>query len=270
MGATDSYQLDDLSSSIDELAIWFIENFDTYEIDIQSALADTRKYGLEFNIDYYIDLKDFLEHLSISDSDYLDIKNSILGYIENAVIADVSLEGHPSCGFNFYFPNKKVDYNNALRYDHALPSSYEETLFAQNTNWDEFLLKYLDLFANTPPDNPQINGPNEGKPNEEYEFSITADDSQGDSVCYLIDWGDGTKQWTDLDSPGEEIIVKHIWESEKTYEIKVKSIDQYCAKSDWSTLKINIPRQRPTHNNLLLDFFTKLYPILKIILDIIK
>jgi hypothetical protein len=55
------------------------------------------------------------------------------------VIAKVTLEGYPSCGFNFYIPNKKDDYNDALRYDHALPSPYEETLFAIDTNWDEFL-----------------------------------------------------------------------------------------------------------------------------------
>ncbi len=270
MGATDSTKLDDLSMSIDELADWFLDNIDTYKSDIQTALEETRRYGLQFYIDYFVDLKDFLEHLNISDSDYLEIKNSILNNIEDSVIACVTLEGYPSCGFNFYFPDNKNDYNNALRYDHALPSPYEETLFALNTNWDEFLKTYLDLSDNTPPDIPTINGPDEGVPNEEYEFTLSADDLQGDNVCFYIDWGDGTFEWTDLDSAGEEIIVKHIWESKKSYEIKVKSIDQFCAKGEWGKLEINIPRIKTANDNLLMCLFYRFinsFPILKILMQ---
>jgi hypothetical protein len=270
MGATDSNKIDELSMSIDELADWFLDNFDTYNSDIQTALVETRRYGLEFNIDYFVDLKDFLDHLSITDSEFLNIKNSILNNIEETVIANVTLEGHPSCGFNFYFPDIKNDYNNALRYDHALPSPYEETLFALNTDWDEFLKKYLDLEDNTPPDTPTINGPDEGSPNQEYEFTISADDSQGDNICFYIEWGDGTFEWTDLDTPGEDIILKHTWETKKSYEIKVKSIDQYCAGSDWGKLKIDIPRSKAANANLLLNLFRRfvnIFPTLQILLE---
>jgi FlaG/FlaF family flagellin (archaellin) len=144
-GATESAQLLTLADAIDDLAVWFIEHLDAIKDDIQSALSETRIYGLQFNIDYYVDLKDFLECLTIDNSDYLDIKNMVLDNIEESVIAKVTLEGYPSCGFNLYFPNKKDDYNNALRYDHALPSPYEETLFALDTNWDEFLKIFLDI-----------------------------------------------------------------------------------------------------------------------------
>ena len=151
-----------------------------------------------------------------------------------------------------------------------MPSSYEETLFALNTNWDEFLKAYLDLTDNTPPDTPTINGPDEGIPNEEYEFTLSADDLQGDNVCFYIDWGDETFEWTDLDSAGKEIIVKHSWESKKIYEIKVKSIDQFCAKSEWGKLEINIPRRKTANDNLLLSIFyrfTYSFPILKILMQ---
>ena len=143
MGATDSLVLDELATGIDNLALFLIDNIDLYKHDIQLALGDTRIYGLQFYIDYYIDLVDFLEHLSINDPDYNSIKNDVLNIVENAVVSKVTLEGYPSCGFNFYFPNNKDDYNDALRYDHALPSPYEKTLFAIGTNWDEFLKIYL-------------------------------------------------------------------------------------------------------------------------------
>jgi hypothetical protein len=252
LGATDSIKLDDLAISIDELAVWLSENIDMYKGDIQSALEETRTYGLAFDIDYYMDLKDFLEHLSIDDPDYLEIKNTVLNNIEETVIAKVTLEGYPSCGFNFYFPNEKGDYNDALRYDHALPSPYEETLFAIDTNWDEFLKTFLDILDNAPPDIPTIDGPGKGKPNEEYEYILSADDPQGDNVCFYVDWGDGTTEWTDLDSSGEETTVSHTWESKGTYEIKVKSIDQYCAESDWGILSVSMPKSRESNT---LSFF---------------
>ena len=262
MGATDSTKLDDLAMSIDELAVWFYENIDLYKDDIQSALEESRKYGLEFDIDYYVDLKDFLEHLTIDDSNYLDIKNTVLDNIEEFVIAKVELEGYPSCGFNFYFPNEKDDYNDALRYDHALPSPYEETLFAIDTNWDEFLKIFLEITDNTPPNVPIIDGPHQGKPNEIYEYILSADDPQGDNVCFYVDWGDNIKEWTDLVSSGEETTVSHTWHAEGTYVIKVKSIDQYCDESDWATLEISIPKTKILYRFPLLYKFFEEFPLL--------
>ena len=265
MGATDSTKLDDIAMSIDELAIWLYENIDTYKDDIQSALEETRKYGLQFYIDYYIDLKDFLEHLTIDNSDYLDIKNTVLDNIEESVIAKVALEGYPSCGFNFYFPNEKDDYNDALRYNHALPSPYEETFFAIDTNWDEFLKTFLDIPNNTPPDIPTIDGPSKGKPNEEYKYILYADDPQSDNVCFYVDWGDDTNEWTDLVSSGEETTVSHTWDAKGTYEIKVKSIDQYSDESDWATLEVSMPKNKIINNLFLrlLENHPRLFPILR-------
>jgi hypothetical protein len=267
MGAIDSSILNDLSSSIDELAVWLLDNINLYESDIETAIDETRKYGLQFNIDYFVDLKDFLEHLTIDNSDYLEIKNSILNNIESTVIASVTLEGHPSCGFNIYFPNIKEDYNNALRYYHALPSPYEQTLFAEDTNWDEFLKTFLDLTDNTAPEIPNIDGPNNGKPGKEIEYKLSADDPQGDNVCFYVNWDDGTGEWTNLDSPGEEIKVVHTWELEGTYDIRLKSIDQYCVDSDWAELTVTIQKNKAFNFNFnLLQRFLEQFPILQKIL----
>jgi len=267
LGATDSTKIDDLTISIDELAVWFNENIDAYNDDIQSALEETRRYGLTYNIDYYMDLKDFLEHLTIDNSDYLEIKNIVLDKIEETVIAKVALEGYPSCGFNFYFPNEKDDYNDALRYDHALPSPYEQTLFAIDTNWDEFLKTFLDIPDNTPPELPTIDGPSKGNPNKEYEFILSADDPQGDNVCFYVDWGDNTNEWTDLVSPGEETTVIHSWDTEGTYEIKAKSIDKHSYESDWAILEVSMPKNKAIKPLILfLGRLKERFPILEQIL----
>jgi len=250
MGATDSLMLDELATAIDDLALFLIDNIDLYKDDIQPALEDARKYGLQFYIDYYIDLVDFLEHLSISDPDFNDIKNNVLNKVENAVISKVALEGYPSCGFNFYFPNNKGDYNDALRYDHALPSPYEETLFAIDTNWDEFLKIYLEIPNNVAPNTPTISGPNQGKANEEYGFVLSATDPQEDDITFYIEWGDGTYEMTDSVFSGDEVTVSHTWDAEGTYEIKAKSIDQYGAESDWTTLEVSMPKRKISVNPL--------------------
>lgn len=250
MGAIDSLMLDELATGIDDLALFLIDNIDPYKDDIQLALEDARKYGLQFNIDYYIDLVDFLEHLSINDPDFNGIKNDVLNKVENAVVSKVALEGYPSCGFNFYFPNNKDDYNDALRYDHALPSPYEETLFAIDTNWDEFLKIYLEIPNNAAPNPPTISGPNKGKANEEYDFILSATDPQEDDVTFYIEWGDSTYEMTDSVSSGDEVTIGHTWDTEGTYEIKAKSIDQYGAESDWTTLEVSMPKRKTSNNPL--------------------
>ena len=273
MGATDSSKLDELKTAIDELALLFIEKTDLYKEDIQTALANTRIYGDQFQIDYYIDLVNFLELCNIEDSDFVEVKNNVLNKIENAVAAKVALDGYPSCGFNFYFPDDKDDYNDALRYSHALPSPYEETLFAMDTNWDEFLKTYLDLLDNSAPNVPIITGPNKGKPGEVIEFILLAIDPQDDDVSFYIEWGDGTYEMAGSVSSGEEIALNHIWETEGTYQIKVKSKDQYGAESDWETFEVSMPKNKPFINTPFLHFlqnifekYPDIYPILRYLL----
>ena len=240
LGATDETKLDALADSIDDLSALFLQNIDAYKGTIQSALDETRRYGLQFNIDYYVDLEDFLGYLAIDDTEFLEIKERVLNCTEEAVVAKVTLDGHPSCGYNFYFPDEKDEYNNALRYTHAIPSSYEQTLFAGDTQWDEFLREYLDLSSNTPPGVPTIEGSERGKYTESQVYTLSAEDSQVDDVSFYIDWGDGSYKMVGSISSGEEFSINHTWVLEGTYEIKAKAIDQYGANSDWATLTVKM------------------------------
>jgi hypothetical protein len=268
--STDSMELDGLTVAIDELALWLIDHMDTYKDDIQSALDETRRYGLAFFIDYYLDLEDFLSHLSISDASFNTVKEHILAAIQDVVISCVALEGYPSCGFNFYFPDTRDDYNKALRYDHSLPSPYEETLFAQDTQWDEFLKTYHDLMDNSPPDVPAITGPNKGAPGVEHEYVFTASDSNDDEICFFIDWGDGSSEWTNLESSGEEITASHVWAEKGSYSIEAKSIDQFGEESEWGTYEVEMPKTRLTSPifSWLVYRFPQLLPLLQMILKV--
>jgi hypothetical protein len=109
---------------------------------------------------------------------------------------------------------------------------------------------------NNPPNKPTIVGKINGKIGTSYDYTIQTTDPNQDDVQYYIDWGDNNTTITGLNQSGEEIIVSYKWNTEGTYNIKVKAIDEYYAESDWVTLEITMPKTRMTiFHQFLLRFF---------------
>jgi hypothetical protein len=242
MSALDLSYIDDLASYFDDLAQLFIENIEEYSPAIESAILETRIYALLWEINYFIDPYHFLILLDIDDPDVIAVKNNIMTIIDTMVVALKRLPDDDAYGLNFYFPRINTDYNNSLRYD-ELPSPYEETQYAIDTQWDEFLKTYLGIYDNNPPDTPEIDGPTEGTPGTEYEYTISAIEPDGDIVHFWIEWGDGTSnEWDGPYDSGEEIIVAHTWSERDTYTVRVKAKDGLGAESDWGTLDVTMPK----------------------------
>ena len=100
----------------------------------------------------------------------------------------------------------------------------------------------LSVRINTPPNAPTINGPQRGKPGEDYIYKIVSEDIDDDELSYYIEWGDGNfTGWTRTLSSGEILDVSYNWGSEDTYIIRVKAKDQWEAESDWTTLEVIMP-----------------------------
>ncbi|GAG11623.1 unnamed protein product, partial [marine sediment metagenome] len=78
-----------------------------------------------------------------------------------------------------------------------------------------------------PPNKPaKPSGPISGKAGEEYTYSTSTTDPDGDSISYLFDWGDDTDSgWTDPISSGQTATETHKWSEQGTYQIKVKARD---------------------------------------------
>jgi len=95
---------------------------------------------------------------------------------------------------------------------------------------------------NTPPQTPTVTGPTNGKPNESYEYTITAIDPDGDTVSYLIDWGDGTTSgWVGPLPSGSQVKLSHSWGTPGTYQIRGKAKDVNDVESSWSeSIPMNI------------------------------
>lgn len=243
-GAVDSTRLDALATAINELGLYFVQNIDEHREKILISLDSVRKYGITWDIDYFVDLGHFLDLLSIDDTEFLTLKNNVIDEINNAVIAKAILPGDHSEGFNIYLPQRTADYNDALRYDHDLPSPYEETLFSIDTYWDEFIKMLLGLLDNLLPNTPSISGPNKGKAGEEYDYTVHTTDPEGDQVSYYFEWGDQTSSLEGPYPSGQEVIVSHTWEKEGDFDIRVKAIDENNGESDWSTLPVTMPKTR--------------------------
>lgn len=99
---------------------------------------------------------------------------------------------------------------------------------------------------NSPPGIPlPPTGPTEVHTNQEYEYSATAYDYEGDTVKYLFDWGDGTDSgWTEKCDQGVPKTLTHQWTNIGTYTIKVKAKDAY-GESDWSSgLNVTVIEKR--------------------------
>jgi len=108
-----------------------------------------------------------------------------------------------------------------------------------------------------PPSKPELNGPASGKFNQEYTYTATATDPDGDDIRFLFEWGDGTySNWIGPVDSGDDIEASHTWTEQGDFSVRVKVKDQRGVQSEWSDpLPISMPYKRQI---LLYDFFEML------------
>ena len=128
--------------------------------------------------------------------------------------------------------------------------------------------------VNFPPYTPIIEGKRRFKEGEggQYPYTIYSIDPDEDDVSYLINWSDGTQQWTGFYKSGEEFTINvTIPQLDKgTYIIfKVKAKDVNGTESDWAVLEITVPRTRPS-SLLWFEWFLDCFPLLEKMLNILR
>ena len=112
---------------------------------------------------------------------------------------------------------------------------------------------------NHAPLKPDINGPNSGLPDNEYEFTFSSTDADEDKICFYVDWGEFDVDQTEYIESGENIKIKHEWSNNGEYTIKVKAIDKKGLESGCSYFEIKISKGRP-----------RIFDLMKQMMDIIK
>jgi glutaredoxin len=126
-----------------------------------------------------------------------------------------------------------------------------------------------ELEQNQPPNEPSIDGLTSGKAGEEYDYTFSVIDPNDDVVYYYIEWGDGNiEDWIGSYDSGEEVIISHSWDEQKTYTIRAKAKDSHDAESDWTTLEVTMPKNKPFIQNFpllnwLFERFPNMFPIIR-------
>ena len=107
--------------------------------------------------------------------------------------------------------------------------------------------------VNNPPNKPnQPSGEIKGKIGQEYSYTTSTIDPDGDQVNYLWEWGDGDNSgWLGPYNSGVLCEAKHTWNTKNNYNIKVKAKDSHGAESLWSEpLPITMPYSyKPIHQS---------------------
>jgi hypothetical protein len=139
-----------------------------------------------------------------------------------------------------------------------------------NSEWSD--VHRVNIGDNTAPDAPIISGPTFGKVGQKYDYTIMANDIDGQDVAYLILWGDGeTTGYTEYYPSGQEVIFEHVFTKSGSLTIQVRAKDDIGYKSEWGQLEINMPRYRSLQNTFLYLFLEKFafaLPILEKIIAI--
>ncbi|MCK4995961.1 MAG: immune inhibitor A [Thermoplasmatales archaeon] len=117
----------------------------------------------------------------------------------------------------------------------------------------------VEIFLNDPPATPTIVGPPSGQVEQEYNYTFTTTDPDGDQVYYYIEWGDGDKiEWDGPYDSGEVVTYAHTWTEEGTYIIKAKAKDIYDYESQFETFEVTMTKSRSLIN-ILNQRFPRIY-----------
>ncbi len=101
----------------------------------------------------------------------------------------------------------------------------------------DYLFGYEMCQTNFPPETPGTpDGPTEGYVEEQYDFSASTEDPDGDMIQYGWDF-DGdfvVDEWTDFVNSGTTSTVTVSYDDAGTYKIRVKAVDINQLESGWS------------------------------------
>jgi parallel beta-helix repeat protein len=177
---------------------------------------------------------------------------------------EILFNASDSIDFNGYIALYKWDWDNDGIFDeyHSTPTAnhtFEEigyhlvTLFIKDNESEIDTITKKVRVGNQPPNKPIITGPDTGKPDNSYNFTFNATDSEGDNIRYIIEWGDNNSETTAYVASGTNVTLAHAW-TVGTYILTVYAQDGYGAISDETNFTIIIKKIKSIQNTLFLQF----------------
>lgn len=112
--------------------------------------------------------------------------------------------------------------------------------------------------GSTPPGKPnKLTGPIWGKLGINHTYTTSTIDPEGELIWYNFSWGDETYSgWLGPYASGAEASASHNWSEKGNYDIKVQSMDECGARSEWSDpLSVKMPK---TYTNPIIQLILKM------------
>jgi hypothetical protein len=124
-------------------------------------------------------------------------------------------------------------------------------IYEEQSGFSQTLTIIVGDGFNNPPNKPsKPSGKTNGKAGEEYTYSASTTDPDGDQIFYKWDLGDETNNgWIGPFNSGEICEISHTWNEKGNYQIKVIAKDINNDESEWSDqLNISISKQKTLDN----------------------
>jgi len=144
------------------------------------------------------------------------------------------------------------------------------TGFYMEETLDVWVIKLKESGSNQAPNAPSINGEVNGEFGTEYNYTFSATDPDGDDLYYYIEWGDdNVEDWIGPYESDEELVLGHTWNEKGNYIIKAKVKDTFDVESNYTTLEISMPVNKPIIGDrfpiiqTILELFPNAFPILR-------
>jgi len=128
------------------------------------------------------------------------------------------------------------------------------------SEWSEGSI--IQMVYNFPPDKPSISGPYWLIPKVTYNFEISTIEPDGETVFFLVEWGDGDfEEWVGPYSSEEVVTFSHKYTKKGLYKINItaKDINDFESETHQKNIKVSLSRSRIINNPLKFIVFEKIF-----------
>jgi hypothetical protein len=121
-------------------------------------------------------------------------------------------------------------------------------------------LTICDKTENQSPTPPDISGKTRVNPGIMYDYSFVSYDDDNDQIFYFVEWGDGSNSgWSKGTQSGKAITIAKSWSAEGTYTIRAKAKDIKGYESEWSSIKVRVPKLKSFYDSFLYIIIERLF-----------
>ncbi|MFH1102054.1 MAG: PKD domain-containing protein [Methanobacteriota archaeon] len=120
-----------------------------------------------------------------------------------------------------------------VSHTYAYPGTYEVSLTVVDDDGEfDSDTTFAVIVEQCGPSMPEVSGPIMVLMDAEGVYRAVSVDPENDTVCYVVDWGDGSTLTSPFFPSGTVLSAVHAWGSVGTYCVRVSAVDEYSSCSE--------------------------------------